>query len=374
MVLNDEALPEADRLEGVPHPRETERLFGQDLAEQAFLNAARSGRMHHAWLLTGPKGVGKATLAWRGARFLLSRPPAGEIGLFGQEPDATSLDVASDHPVARRMAALSEPGLLLIRRLWDADKKRFKAQITVDEVRRLNSFFGLSAAEGGYRAVIVDSADDMNAAAANALLKVLEEPPRNAVLFLVSHRPARLLPTIRSRCRELSLGKLPPGDLARAMEQAGFPEAADTALAELSGGSVGEALRLRALGGLDLYADLIGLLSDAPRMDRQRAAALAEKCAAKGAEERLDLALRLMDTALSRLALAGAGRVPQHEAAQGEAEVLRHLSPNLRRAQAWADLSRDLGQRLRHARAVNIDAATGLMDALIKINETAGQS
>ncbi len=373
-VVSDEPLPEADRLDDAPHPRETARLFGQGAAETAVLEAARSGRMHHAWLLTGPKGVGKATLAWRAARFLLTKPPAGDAGLFGEAPPAASLDVAPDHPVARRVAALSDPGLLLIRRPWDADKKRFKAQITVDEVRRLNSFFGLSAAEGGHRVVIVDSADDMNTAAANALLKVLEEPPRNAVLFLVSHRPARLLPTIRSRCRELALERLGPDDLGRAMEQAGYPDPADAALAEWSGGSVGEALRLRALGGVELYADIVGLLADAPRMDRQKAGALAEKSAARGADDRLDLTLRLIDIALSRLALTGAGRPPEEEAARGEADILHRLAPNLARAQAWAELNRDLGQRLQHGRAVNIDPATLLLDAFLKINETAGQS
>lgn len=371
--MNDEVLPEADQLEGVPHPRDTAQLFGHDAAEAALLDAIQNDRLHHAWLLTGPKGVGKATLAWRAARFLLSRPPSAAGNLFGAPPRAVSLDVAPDHPVVRRIAAMSESGLMLVRRPWDADKKRLKTQITVEEVRRLNAFFGLSATEGGYRVVIVDSADEMNTAAANALLKVLEEPPKRTVLFLISHRPARLLPTIRSRCRELALGQLEPDDLARAIEQAGYPGQAGDALAELSGGSVGEALRLNALEGIALYADVIGLLSDAPRMDRQRALALAERCAARGAEERLDLILNLVDTALSRLALAGAGRLSQREAAEGEATILTRLSPDLRKAQSWALLSHDLGQRLRHGRAVNIDPTSLLLDAFLKINETAGQ-
>ena len=243
--------------------------------------------MHHAWLLTGPKGVGKATLAWRAARFLLATPPASDTSLFGASPPADSLDIAPDHPVARRIAALSEPGLLPIRRPWDTEKKRFKTQITVDEVRRLNGFFGLSAAEGGHRVVIVDSADEMNTAAANALLKVLEEPPRDSVLFLVSHRPARLLPTIRSRCRELRLGTLSSDALADAVTQAGGTAESSRALAELSGGSVGEALRLAALDGPGIYAAVVDLISGAPSMDRQKALAIAEKAAQRGAEERL---------------------------------------------------------------------------------------
>lgn len=371
--MSDEAYPEADRLEGTPHPRETMRLFGQDAAEAIVLDAIESERLHHAWLLTGPKGVGKATLAWRAARFLLARPVSGDAGLFGASPRAATLDVASDDPVARRIAAMSEPGLLAIRRPWDPDKKRLKAQITVEEIRRLNSFFGLSAADGGYRVVIVDSADEMNTAAANALLKVLEEPPRNAVLFLVSHRPARLLPTIRSRCRDLSLGHLGPETLRQAMRQAGCDDQLSAPLAELSGGSVGEALRLHALDGTALYAEIIEILADAPRMDRQKAAKLAEKAAERGAEERLDLIFRLLDMVLSRLALSGAGHAPAQDAATGERAILDRLSPDLRRAREWAALNNKIGQRLHHGRAVNIDPASLLLDAFLKINETAGQ-
>lgn len=371
--MSDEARPEADRLEGTPHPRETERLFGQDVAEAELLAAIQSGRMHHAWLLTGPKGVGKATLAWRAARFLLAHPPGGDAQLLDGSPLADTMDVSPDHPVSRRVAAMSEPGIMLLRRPWDADKKRLKTQITVDEVRRLNGFFGLSSTDGGYRVVIVDSADEMNTAAANALLKVLEEPPRSAVLFLVSHRPARLLPTIRSRCRELRFGPLDAEELAAAVAQAGSLEVATTALAELSGGSVGEALRLAALDGPGLYSGIVDLLSNAPRMDRQKATALAEKAAQRGSEDRLDLTVRLLDVALARLARRGAGHHSIREATVGEGEVFDRLAPDLAKARIWADLHRDLGARLAHGRAVNIDAQSLLLDAFLRINETAGQ-
>lgn len=373
MAMTDDALPEADRLEGAPHPRETRQLFGQIAAENEILSSVEGGRMHHAWLLTGPKGVGKATLAWRAARFLLARPKGSDAGLFGAPPAATTLDVEPDHPVSRRLAAMSDPGLLSLRRQWDVDRKRFKAQITVEEIRRLNAFFGLSATEGGYRIVIVDSADEMNTAAANALLKVLEEPPRNALLFLVSHRPARLLPTIRSRCRELKLRPLAPDDLAAAITQAGGNAEAAAELAELSGGSVGEALRLLAFDGPELYRCLVDLLATAPRMDRQKAIGLAEKAAQRGAEERLDLTIRLLDTALARLARHGAGRTGAAEATSGENEVFTRLAPDIRKAHAWAELHRDTGARLAHGRAVNIDPASLLIDTLLRVNETAAQ-
>ncbi|KAB2878241.1 MAG: DNA polymerase III subunit delta', partial [Albidovulum sp.] len=241
--MSDDAIPEPDRVEGARHPRDTVRLIGQEAAETAFLDAYAAGRLHHAWLLTGPLGVGKATLAWRIARFLLATPEDAGGGLFGDAPTAPeSLDVDPAHPVARRLHAGSEGRLFVLRRAWDEERKRLKTVITVDEVRRLAGFLHLSAPDGGRRAVIVDPADEMNAAAANALLKMLEEPPPGVTFLLVSHQPSRLLPTIRSRCRELRLSALSPADLAAAIAAAGATADDGAGLAVLAGGSVGEAI------------------------------------------------------------------------------------------------------------------------------------
>lgn len=367
--MTDDALPEADRAEGAPHPRHTEKLFGQSDAESSFLSAVAEGRRHHAWLLTGPRGVGKATLAWRMARYLRTAVDTGP-SLFG-EPDVTStLDVSPDHPVVRQMSALADPGTLLIRRAWDSDKKRLKAQITVDEVRKLNAFFGMSLPDGGTRVVIVDSADEMNASAANALLKVLEEPPTGAILLLISHQPARLLPTIRSRCRTLRLSPLSPDDLSGALHQAGFEISETAALAELASGSAGDALRLITEDGHALYADLIALLGTAPAIDRQAARKIAEAAAARGAEQRLALLRRLLDLALVRIARTAAGHAPLQEAAPGEADVLVKLA-SLAAARNWAELQQSITQRLGHGLAVNVDPSSLLMDAFLQINETA---
>ncbi|HSF95136.1 MAG TPA: DNA polymerase III subunit delta', partial [Thermohalobaculum sp.] len=205
--MNDTAdLPEPDRIPGIPHPRETVRLFGQDAAERGFLAAWAEDRLHHGWLLRGPRGVGKATLAYRIARALIADGPTGGGGLFGPEPAQApeTLDMPADCPVAARIRAQSEPRLMVLRRSIN-DRGRLRTQITIDEVRGLRRFLGLSAADGGWRAVIVDAADEMNANAANGLLKLLEEPPARTVLLLVSHAPAALVPTIRSRCRSLDL-------------------------------------------------------------------------------------------------------------------------------------------------------------------------
>lgn len=347
---------EADLVPGAPHPREARRLVGQAEAEAALLDAMGSGRLHHGWLLAGPRGVGKATLAYRAARALLAR----------DRP--TSLDLPADDPVARRIRAGSEPRLAVLRREWDASKERLPEVIGVDAVRSLIARMSLSAADGGRRAVIVDAADEMNPQAANALLKLLEEPPVRTTLFLVAHRPSALLPTIRSRCRVLRLRPLDPAEMAEAL---GRDDA--EALAALSGGSVGEALRLAEGGGPALYGEVVALLATMPGMDRAAALALAEGASGRGSEGRRDLTVRLIETALGRLALAGvAGPLPP--AAADEAATFGRLAPGPGAARVWAEAQAGLGDRLRQGLAVNLDPATLLLDILRRIDETAARA
>ncbi len=368
----DETLPEPDRVEGAPHPRETRALIGQPRAEAAFLEAYNARRLHHGWLITGPRGVGKATLAWRIARFLLAAPEDGG-GMFADAaPQATSLDIGPDHPVARRVAALSEPRLTLIRRPWDEKTRRLKHDIGVDEIRKLKSFFNLSAADGGRRVVIIDSADEMTVSAANALLKILEEPPEDGTILLVSHQPSRLLPTIRSRCRELRCATLGPEDLASAMSGAASDAGPDTAaLSELSGGSVGEAVRLTNLEGMQTYAEIVDLFANLPRLDRPLALKLAESAVGRPNEPRFDLILGLMDLFLARTARTGVSGPPIVEAAAGEADLMRRLAPDTEAGRHWAELQQSLGARARHGKAVNLDPAALILDMVFKIDELA---
>lgn len=372
--MSDEALPQSDQINGAPHPRETSQLIGQAQAEADFLDAFTGDRLHHAWMITGPRGVGKATLAWKLAKFLLANPPTRADDMFGAPPPPTSLEISPDHPIVARMAAGSEPGLFSLKRPYDEDKKNFKQQITVDEVRRLKGFFSLSATEGGRRIVIVDAADDMNVSAANALLKVLEEPPNDALLFLISHQPSRLLPTIRSRCRELRCATLSATDMATALETTGAQVGQHgPALAELSSGSVGEALRLLNLGGLDVYAELAALATTFPKLDRGAMIALGEKAAARGHEARFELMLRLADVLLSRLARAGLG-LPLEEVAPGELQMLARLSPDANAARAWANVSADISSRAQHGRAVNLDPSSLVLDMVLAMNEVAAKT
>lgn len=371
----DETLPEPDRIEGAPHPRETARLLGQGKAEAAFLQAYNSGRLHHAWLVTGPRGVGKATLAWKLARFLLAEPANDGLSMFGDDAKPASLDISPDHPVARRMAALSEPRLFLLRRGWDEKFKKLKTVITVDEARKLRNFFTLSATDGGHRVVIVDTADEMNPNAANALLKLLEEPPERTTLLLVSHQPSRLLPTIRSRCRELRCVPLSPDDMAEALSNAGAEPAGNpVALATLAAGSVGEAFRMTNLGGLETYQEIVNLIGTWPQLDRARTLRLAESITGKGKEPQYDLLLGLIELFLARLARTGVAGPHMIEAANGEAALMTRLAPTAYAGRQWAGLQQELGARARHGKAVNLDPAALILDMVLKIDAMAGKT
>ncbi|MBM7069905.1 DNA polymerase III subunit delta' [Actibacterium sp. 188UL27-1] len=370
--MSDPEIPEADRLNGALHPRHTPALLGQSAAEETFLQAFNAGRVHHAWLISGPAGVGKATLSWRIARFLLATPVAQADGLLGDPKPIATLDIPAEHPVARRVIALSEPRLFLLRRPWDDKAKRLKQDITVDEARKLKGFFALSAAEGGRRVVIIDTANQMNIAAANAVLKLLEEPPENTTLLLISDQPSALLPTIRSRCRTLHCVPLGSDDLAFALA-AQDPEAdsPSAAVAALAGGSVGAAVSLVMQDGVDLYRRLVTLIQTVPKLNRPDSIALADWAAARGAEGRLDMTLNLIHLFLARLARSGVVGPPAIEAAEGEAALFARLCPAAGAARAWAELHQVLGAEARHGRAVNLDPSALILDMILKINGTA---
>ena len=248
-----------------PAPRENPRFFGHQAAEATILDALRGGRLHHAWLITGPEGVGKATLAFRFARRLF----AGGAG---------TLDMPPDSPAFRRVAAGTHADLLTVEREWDEKKKRMKKQIAADTVRGIPPFLHLTPAEGGWRVVIVDGAEDMNAQSANALLKVLEEPPARAVLMLVCSAAGRLLPTIRSRCRTLALAPLDPASMDLVLQAAlpEMPPAERAALAALAEGSPGRALALAEEGGLKLAALVGEVLAAGPEISLLRAYEMAD--------------------------------------------------------------------------------------------------
>lgn len=369
-MAKEEPIAEPDRIGDAPHPREATALFGQQTAEDAFLAAWAAGRLHHGWLITGPRGVGKATLAYRIARARLAHEEGD--GLFGAPEPPTTLDIDPGHPVAHRIRAGSEPRLFTLRRTINEKTEKLYTQIRVDDVRALKDFFQLSAADGGWRVAIVDPAEEMNNSAANALLKFLEEPPEKVLILLISHAPARLLPTIRSRCRTLALTPLGAENLGRALTGAGAEVGEDTrALAALADGSAGEAIRLLEGGGPDLYARLVRLAAEAPGMNRPEMIAIAEACAGRDAAETYDMTLRLIDVLLARLARAGALGPGQIEAAQRETALMQRLAPDAYAARIWADLASDVTAKSTRARAVNLDPAQVILDIFFDLDAAA---
>jgi DNA polymerase-3 subunit delta' len=362
--MSEDTLPEPDRIAGAPHPRETSVLYGQDRAQADFLDAFASGRLHSGWLITGPRGVGKATLAWKIATFLLTDR---QVGLFGDP----TLEVDPNDPDARLVQSGAHPRLSVIRRQLDDKGEKLRTEITVDAVRGLKKFFQLTAADGGRRVVIVDAADELNRNAANAILKELEEPPAKTTLLLIAHQPSRLLPTIRSRCRELRCQRLSADDLQRALTQAGHHVDHAESLAALAAGSAGDAIRLLQHDGLALYAEIVKTLDGLPRVNRQAALKLAEACVGRGAETRFGMTLDLIDLFLARTARAGLMGEPSTQGAPGEARLLSRLAPDDRAARVWAQLQQDLTDRSRHGRAVNLDPASLILDMVFKIEETA---
>jgi DNA polymerase-3 subunit delta' len=258
-----------------PHPRITSTLHGHEAAEQALLAAYRGGRMPHAWLIGGPAGIGKATLAYRLARFVLANPDPAAPGV----QRARSLAVAPDHPVARRVAAQAQGDLLALERRINEKTGKLFQDIPVDDVRRTVSFFGSTAGEGGWRVAIVDSVDELNAAGANALLKVVEEPPRRSLVLLVAHSAARVLPTIRSRCRVLALRPLDSPALVSAAAAALGRDPADPVLVEAAAAADGSVARAITLCGGPLLAvreRVNELLGRVPAVDPRALHALAD--------------------------------------------------------------------------------------------------
>ena len=268
-----------------PPPWRNDRLAGHEPAERAMLAAQQSGKLHHAWLLTGPRGIGKATLAWRFARFMLA---GQQGGLFAAAPD--TLDVARGAPGRALVDARTHPDLFHLRRTLHPKEARIQNEITIDDVRGLSEFMHMTPSMGDWRVAIVDAADEMNRNSANAMLKVLEEPPPNAVLLIVAHAPGRLLPTIRSRCRRLALQPLADETVIGLLGDHAPSTAPDErrALARLAEGSIGRALELAGAGSLGLYREMVEVLATLPELDMPRLHGFAEKFSRRGEEANAD--------------------------------------------------------------------------------------
>lgn len=363
-----------------PRPRANPDLVGQDAAEATLLAAWNSGRLPHAWLIAGPRGIGKATLSFRFARFVLAegaRDADAAGGLFGApaaRAPASSLALAADHPVFRRVAAEGHADMLTLQPGMpnpnSSPPNKPSEDILVHWVRRAVDMLQRTAAEGGWRVVVIDTADDMNDSAQNALLKALEEPAEKCLLLLVSNAPGRLLPTIRSRCRVLNLAPLPAARvdalLARYRPEIGAPERAT--LIGLCEGSIGRAIELADRGGAELYRALLDLIGDLPRLDAAEVHRFAEGLSKKGEEGAASFrtAIDLMGGIVHRLAKTAAGT---GSALADEARLAARCAG--RGPQPWVDAWDRLGRLERAGDGLNLDRKSVLLSAFTALQQAA---
>jgi DNA polymerase-3 subunit delta' len=343
-------------------PRQPQTVLGLAAAEQAVLTAWTSGRMPHAWLIAGPKGIGKATFAFRVARFILS----GE-----RVPNPASLDIPDSDVTNRLVAGFSHPRLLTLERGWDEKNKRLRKEIAVEDVRRLTRFLAMRAEPGEWRVCVIDATDDLNRSSANAALKAIEEPPARCVFLLVCNSPGRVLPTIRSRCRRLNLRALPEADIAAILttRRPDLDPGDAAVVARLAEGSPGRAIALADAGGAGLHRDLMAVLERLPRLDLSRLHSFAESLARPTAEPAYRAVCDLLRGWMARLAGAtgidGAVPLPAPEAAL--VERIRRDIPLEGRVALWDKVT----ALIDSADRANLDRKLVLMTAFHAIEAAA---
>lgn len=338
--MSDETI---DPRETPQHPRRRTVLVGHGEAEARLLRRYRSGRMHHAWLVAGPRGIGKATLAYRLARFVLQYPDAASTA------GRTSLHVPAEAPAARRIAAQGHSDLLVVQRNIQPKTKTLKGEIQVEDARAVSNFFSRTAGEGGWRVCIIDAADDLNRSSANAILKILEEPPSGALLILVSHRPGSLLATIRSRCVTLALLPLSDDDTMSVLRglDTGTDHSDLETVAQLSQGSPGRALDLLGSRGAAAFTAFTELAAR-PALDLAARLQLADRFSARDSAEDFDVFCDL---------------IVDWTAAQARAAALKGRRMKL------AQVHDDIAHSIRVANNLNLDRRQTAFDALTAISE-----
>jgi DNA polymerase III subunit delta' len=337
-----------------PAPRANPDLIGHDAAEAALKQLVDNSRLPHALLVSGPRGIGKATLAFRLARYVLWRGGEGAgLDMFGApaETGLPGLAISPESGVFRRVAAAGHADLLTVERGFDPRRRRLRSEIVVDDVREIGAFLHLTAAEGGWRVVIVDGADAMNRNAENALLKILEEPPRRTLLVLVAHSAGKLLPTIRSRCRPMKLSPLSDADV-RALLACYCPELDETVaarVADLAEGSIGRALELAGSGGVELYETMLAMLARRPGIDPLALHGFADKLARAEAEDSYRALEELLRQHLARQAAGAARSGARNEAAR------------------WARLRAEIAGDFARTDGLNLDRKQTILGAFFAI-------
>lgn len=360
-------------------PRTTLDLTGHEGAEGLFLDAFNAEKIHHAWMVTGPKGIGKATLAYKMARFLLNNRPQDDEGpgLFGDALETvalSSIDTDIETSANHLISAGSNPDLMVTEKTEDPKTGKMRSNILVDDVRKINEFFHKTSTAGGWRVAIVDTADEMNRNAANAILKILEEPPKNSILIILAHAPGKLLPTIKSRCRMLPLKPLKSATVMDILQK-NFPDMENNVLdgyVALSNGSPGYAISLIEHKGLKLYREMLGLLSTMPDINVPLMHDFAGAITTKKSGDMFLLFSEMLSQFISRMIRHVSYKGTNHthnikEALENEFELMEELGTIIPLDQ-WAELWEKISEKMIVTDLLNMDRKQTVIDTLNMIS------
>ena len=364
----------SDKIAGAPHPMLANEIIGHSSQKLSFLSSFASNRLPQCWLLAGDMGIGKASFAWLIAKFLLTtKYQPADLKIDLNESNINSILEPQSGSTLNRIISGSEQRVYIVRRGYNEKRKAFFKNISIEDIRKLQSYCSLSIADGGKRIIIIDTADDLNKSSSNALLKLIEEPPKNTVFLLISHQPNLLLPTIKSRCQKLSFSNLDQTDLGAVLTAIGckIEPSDEVSLSILSKGSAGAACRLINSNCINLYSDILNISSSLPNLNTNKILQLSQNYFAKAKPGEFEIFLEMMQHFFSRLCKTGAMQKPLLPSlTENEAKIMKNLCPNLKSAHLWSEAANITLTKLNKGYLLNIDIESLILDAFIYLEKS----
>ena len=364
----------SDKIAGAPHPMLANEIIGHSSQKLSFLSSFASNRLPQCWLLAGDMGIGKASFAWLIAKFLLTtKYQPADLKIDLNESNINSILEPQSGSTLNRIISGSEQRVYIVRRGYNEKRKAFFKNISIEDIRKLQSYCSLSIADGGKRIIIIDTADDLNKSSSNALLKLLEEPPKNTIFLLISHQPNLLVPTIKSRCQKLSFSNLDQTDLGAVLTAIGckIEPSDEVSLSILSKGSAGAACRLINSNCINLYSDILNISSSLPNLNTNKILQMSQNYFAKAKPGEFEIFLEMMQHFFSRLCKTGAMQKPLLPSlTENEAKIMKNLCPNLKSAHLWSEAANITLTKLNKGYLLNIDIESLILDAFIYLEKS----
>ncbi len=369
-----------DQEKNILEPRKNPYLLGQERAEQILAANFIAQKLSHAWLLTGTKGIGKATLAYRFARYVLAsgplkRPHLQPFTVLGtnnthEKSKASPLFIPTDNPTFQRVGANGHSDFMAVETEFKKNKNS-EGVISVDNIRKINSFLRLTAGEGGWQVIVIDSADNLTRGAENALLKILEEPPPNALLLLVCHQPGRLLPTTRSRCQKLRLNNLDDATMGNLVDH--YLPHLDlnmrNALITLSEGTIGQAIKLAMNNGVEIHNTILNFLRQMPEINFSHLLDFSTKVSRADAGKQFEIMTNLTLYVLWRLVHYACDGI-RNELQEEEIEVFDHLRA-CAKLDRWLKIWEETNELVLNTNYINLDRKQVILNIFFNISKIA---